>query len=78
MKSESQPVQTVAAMDLQRWTAAEELPFFERKSTWDRSGQHPEPRRTKDIAYDIAETLERDGQRQWRRIECVVGRSMAP
>ena len=44
-------------MDFQRWFAAEERQFFERKSTWDRSGQHPKPRRTKDIAYDIAETL---------------------
>ena len=57
MKSESQPSQTAAAMDVQRWIAAEEGQFFERKSIWDRSGQHPKPRRTKDIAYDIAETL---------------------
>ena len=57
MKSESRQVQTVTDMDFQRWIAAEEGQFFERKSTWDRSGQHPKPRRTKDIAYDIAETL---------------------
>ena len=57
MKSESRQIQTVTDMDFQRWIAAEEGQFFERKSIWDRSGQRPKPRRTKDIAYDIAETL---------------------
>lgn len=43
--------------DIARWSAAEEGPFFERKSALDRSGSRPKPRKAADIAHDIAETL---------------------
>ncbi|HPC49849.1 MAG TPA: ATP-binding protein, partial [Kiritimatiellia bacterium] len=43
--------------DIARWSAAEEGPFFERKSALDRSGACPKQRKAADIAHDIAETL---------------------
>jgi ATP-dependent DNA helicase RecG len=57
MKSSIQDTPSSLHQEIQRWSAAEEGQFFERKSTWERSGQQPRLRRTRDIAYDIAETL---------------------
>lgn len=57
MNPAAQDSQPSRSFDRQRWTAAEEGQFFERKSTWERSVAPPRPRKAKDIAYDIAETL---------------------
>jgi len=46
-----------AQHDITRWQAAEEGQFFERKSALNRSGPLPKPRKTAEIAHDIAETL---------------------
>lgn len=43
--------------DITRWTAAEEGPFFERKSAFDRSSGRVKQRKAANIAWDIAETL---------------------
>jgi len=43
--------------DMQRWSATDEGPFFERKSALDRSSGRMRPRKTADLALDIAETL---------------------
>jgi ATP-dependent DNA helicase RecG len=43
--------------DILRWSAAEEGPFFERKSALERSGGTRKPRKAAEIAHDIAETL---------------------
>lgn len=43
--------------DITRWTSAEEGPFFERKSAFDRSSARAKQRKAADIARDIAETL---------------------
>jgi ATP-dependent DNA helicase RecG len=43
--------------DIARWRAAEEGPFFERKSALDRSDGARKPRKAAAIAHDIAETL---------------------
>ena len=40
-----------------RFKLAEEDQFFERKSAWDRSGKRPKPRKLKDIAMNVAETI---------------------
>jgi ATP-dependent DNA helicase RecG len=43
--------------DLVRWQTADEGQFFERKSALDRSAGRVRPRKAKDIARDVAETL---------------------
>lgn len=43
--------------DIARWTSAEEGPFFERKSAFDRSSARARQRKAADIARNIAETL---------------------
>ncbi|MBI2223655.1 MAG: putative DNA binding domain-containing protein [Betaproteobacteria bacterium] len=43
--------------DITRWSAAQEGPFFERKSAFDRSSSRARQRKAADIARDIAETL---------------------
>ena len=43
--------------DITRWSAAQEGPFFERKSAFDRSSSRTRQRKAADIARDIAETL---------------------
>ena len=43
--------------DITRWSAAQEGPFFERKSAFDRSASRAKQRKAADIARDIAETL---------------------
>jgi len=57
VKSGVQDPDVSISMDIQRWMAAGEGQFFERKSTWDLSGQRPRLRKARDIAYEIAETV---------------------
>jgi ATP-dependent DNA helicase RecG len=47
----------IADSDIQRWRAAEEGQFFERKSALDRASGRPKQRKAADIARDITETL---------------------
>jgi len=47
-------------MTKQNWQWLKSQPegqFFERKSCYDYSGQHPKRRKAKEVAYDVAETL---------------------
>jgi ATP-dependent DNA helicase RecG len=57
MKSTIHSSQDSISRDIQRWTAANEGQFFERKSAWDRSSERPKPCSVRDIAHDIVETL---------------------
>lgn len=57
MMSETQIQSNTFSVELERWASTQEGQFFERKSAWDRSGARRRPRKAKEIAYDIADTL---------------------
>lgn len=51
------PVSTPTPEDLRRWSMSEEGQFLERKSAWEGPPGKKHPRKAKDIAMDVAETL---------------------
>ncbi len=51
------PVSTPTPEDLRRWSMSEEGQFLERKSAWEGPPGKKHPRKAKDIAMDVAQTL---------------------